>query len=444
MALPGPPVSFLAASPSTSFTAALRGLVNLDAALLGFERFVNRFVQLLLFHGASLGTVINGSKSHASAVPRVYAETQSTAPRMSTQPRAKSGKPRSAKPATTGPRPSFPVVGVGASAGGLEAFSQLLQGLPSDTGLAFVLVQHLAAKHESILPSILSRSTAMPVRQAEEGMPLEPNHVYVIPPGQDMLIHDGNLALRPRASSDRPHMPVDLFLRSLAEVRGGQAVAVVLSGTGSDGTMGCKAVKSAGGISFAQEPGSARYDGMPRSAIAAGCVDLVLTPEGRREITPSGDDYLQPAGELESSPDAKELDPSTRSWPCYTRDPAPISRHTKAHAPAPRAAPMALLRMEHFTEYPLAREEPARGGEPSPGSSHQRDHVLPGSRHVRVPGVPGVPGCCGNGPDAPLRVWVPGCACGERLLMAIALIEAATAVAASPSLQIFGTDVSAR
>src|SRR6267143_1231146 len=211
------------------------------------------------------------------------------------------------------PRNRFPVVGVGASAGGLEALSQLLRNLPSDTGMAFVLVQHLSAKHESILASILARETSMPVQEATEDMPIQPNHVYVIPAGQDMVIKDGTLGLRPRLPPDGRLMPVDLFLRTLAEVQGSQAVAIVLSGTGTDGTLGCKAVKASGGISFAQDPSSARYDGMPRSAIAAGCVDLVLPPdEIAREIQRlSGDDYLRALPEHAhevSVPDPKEGD----------------------------------------------------------------------------------------------------------------------------------------
>src|SRR5439155_277799 len=207
----------------------------------------------------------------------------------------------------------FPVVGVGASAGGLEALSQLLRNLPSDTGMAFVLVQHLSAKHESILASILARETSMPVQEATEDMPIQPDHVYVIPAGQDMVIKDGTLGLRPRLPADGRHMPVDLFLRTLADVQGSQAVAIVLSGTGTDGTLGCKAVKAAGGISFAQDPSSARYDGMPRSAIAAGCVDLVLPPdEIAREIQRlAGDDYLRAGPEHAhemSVPDPREGD----------------------------------------------------------------------------------------------------------------------------------------
>ena len=177
------------------------------------------------------------------------------------------------------PEKPQPIVGVGASAGGFEAFQQLLTALPSDTGLALVLVQHLDPGHESLLAKLLSKATAMPVAEVEEGMTVEPNHVYVIPPNKTMGIRNGTLHLMPRGEPAAKHLPIDYFLGSLAEDRGNRAIGVILSGTASDGTMGLKAIKAEGGITFAQDIKSAKYDGMPRSAIAAGCVDFVLPPE---------------------------------------------------------------------------------------------------------------------------------------------------------------------
>src|SRR6516164_10963367 len=174
---------------------------------------------------------------------------------------------------------SVPVVGVGASAGGLEAFTQMLRALPVDTGMAFVLVQHLAPTHASMLTEILSRATSMPVREAQDQMPVEPNHVYVIPPGTNMVISQGVLRLSPRTETRGQHRPIDPFFRSLAEDQGHKAIGVILSGTATDGTLGLETIKAEGGITFAQEPKSAQYDSMPRSAVAAGCVDFVLTPE---------------------------------------------------------------------------------------------------------------------------------------------------------------------
>jgi two-component system CheB/CheR fusion protein len=175
---------------------------------------------------------------------------------------------------------TIPIVGIGASAGGLEAFTQLLRALPPDTGMAFVFVQHLEARHESMLTKLLAKSTEMPIAEVEQGMLVQPNHVYVIPPNADIDVMNGALNLVVRKDRAGRHMPIDSFFQSLAEHRGARAIGVILSGTASDGTLGLKAIKAQGGITFAQEPESAKYDGMPRSAIAAGCIDFVLPPEG--------------------------------------------------------------------------------------------------------------------------------------------------------------------
>lgn len=178
------------------------------------------------------------------------------------------------------PRRTFPIVGVGASAGGLEAFRSLLHALPAKTGMAFVLVQHLDPEHESLLTRLLSHATRMPVTEVTEGVTVEPDHVYVIPPNKALGIRNGDLHLLARRKQDLKHMPVDSFFHSLAENEGSRAIGVILSGVASDGTLGLAAIKAAGGITFAQDSKSAKYDGMPRSAIAAGCVDFVLPPEG--------------------------------------------------------------------------------------------------------------------------------------------------------------------
>src|SRR5579883_564068 len=172
----------------------------------------------------------------------------------------------------------FPIVGIGASAGGLEAASRLLENLPGDTGMAFVLIQHLDPEHESLLPVILQKSTPMPVAQAREGMPLAPNRVYIIPPGAQMIAYEGKLRLR-RRPEGAPARTVDCFLTSLAQDRGNGAIAVILSGTASDGAIGVKAVKAEGGVVFAQDERSAAQAGMPRSAAATGAVDYILPPE---------------------------------------------------------------------------------------------------------------------------------------------------------------------
>jgi len=172
----------------------------------------------------------------------------------------------------------FPVVGIGASAGGLEAFSELLRHLPEKTGMAFVLVQHLDPKHSSELREILARTTKIPVMEVTDGTAVKPDHIYVIPPNTTMAIGSGVLRLAARTLTRGQHMPIDHFLRSLAENCGNRAIAVILSGTASDGTEGSRAIKAAGGITFAQDEKSAKYSGMPHSAVAAGCVDFVLPP----------------------------------------------------------------------------------------------------------------------------------------------------------------------
>ena len=172
----------------------------------------------------------------------------------------------------------FPIVGIGASAGGLEAFSQVLQHLPLDTGMAFVLVQHLDPAHESALTDLLARTTRMPVREVTNNLLVEPNHVYVIPPNAGTALGRGKLKLLPRKQIGGAFRSIDSFFESLAQEHRDQAIGVVLSGTATDGTLGLKAIKAECGITFAQDQ-SAKYDSMPRSAIAAGCVDFVLPPQ---------------------------------------------------------------------------------------------------------------------------------------------------------------------
>jgi two-component system CheB/CheR fusion protein len=178
------------------------------------------------------------------------------------------------------PDAPFPVVGIGASAGGLEAFTELLKHLPLDSGMAFVLVQHLDPTHDSALPQILARVTSLPVHEAADKLRVRANHVYVIPPNKNLSIVQGVLKLAPRAKARVPLHSIDTFLETLAEDQRERAIGVILSGTASDGTLGLEAIKAEGGITFAQDD-SARYDAMPRSAVAAGCVDYVLAP---REI----------------------------------------------------------------------------------------------------------------------------------------------------------------
>src|ERR1700676_793003 len=173
----------------------------------------------------------------------------------------------------------FPVVGVGASAGGLEAFKRLIKSIPEDSGMAYILVQHLEPTHESILTEILQKVTAIPIQEITNNARVEPNHIYIIPSNKLLTANDGVLQLSPRLPKSEKNMPIDVFFSSLAEVHQSHAIGVVLSGTATYGTLGLKAIKDHGGITFAQEVQSAAYDGMPQSAIDANVVDYILSPE---------------------------------------------------------------------------------------------------------------------------------------------------------------------
>ena len=176
-------------------------------------------------------------------------------------------------------RSSFPIVGIGASAGGLDAFEQFFTHMPPDSGMAFVLVQHLDPTHESILTDLLKKYTRMPVSQVTDKIPVEPNQVYVIPPNRDMALLNGTLHLKAPTMPRGLRLPIDYFFRSLAADQKDKAICIVLSGTGTDGTLGLKTIKGEGGLTIVQSPESARYDGMPVSAINTGLVDVVLPPK---------------------------------------------------------------------------------------------------------------------------------------------------------------------
>ena len=172
---------------------------------------------------------------------------------------------------------TFPIVGIGASAGGLEAFTELLAALPSDTGMAFVLVQHLDPDHPSLLTTLLARTTAMAVEEVQDGVRVQPNHVYVIPPNTSLTLMEGSLRLAQRAGRS-PHLPIDHFFFSLADEQQRLAIGVILSGTASDGAEGIRAIKARCGITFAQDEESAQFRGMPQTARATGAVDYIRTP----------------------------------------------------------------------------------------------------------------------------------------------------------------------
>ncbi|MCJ7764590.1 MAG: chemotaxis protein CheB, partial [Thiovulaceae bacterium] len=174
----------------------------------------------------------------------------------------------------------FPIVGIGASAGGLQAFEDFFNGMPADTdpNMAFILVQHLDPNHKSMLAELIQRCTHMQVFEVEDGMEIEANCIYTIVPDRDMAISKGRLQLLTPSAARSKRLPIDFFFRSLADHQHEQAIGIVLSGTGSDGTQGIRAIKAEAGMVIAQKPDTAGFDGMPSSAIATGLVDFVLPP----------------------------------------------------------------------------------------------------------------------------------------------------------------------
>ena len=193
---------------------------------------------------------------------------------------AQTGEPRDL--ATT--NQTFPIVGIGASAGGLDALKQFFAALPAASGMAFVVLQHLDPTHESLMAELLARHTRMTVQQAQDGMSVQPNCVYMIPPNRYLYVRSGQLHLTEPTEQRGRRMPIDTFFRSLADDQQERAICIILTGTGSDGTAGLRAVKEHGGMAMVQEPKTAAHDGMPRSAIATGIVDFILPVEQMPEV----------------------------------------------------------------------------------------------------------------------------------------------------------------
>jgi chemotaxis response regulator CheB len=170
----------------------------------------------------------------------------------------------------------FLIVGIGASAGGVQALKEFFEHLPKKTGMAYVVILHLSPDHDSRLAEVLQSSTEMPVKQVTEKIKVEPDHVYVVPPNQHLAMQDGAIIVSPNTQIEERRAPVDIFFRTLAEEHGTRAVAVILSGTGANGSMGIKRVKERGGAAFVQNPREAEFNEMPRNSIATGLVDEVL------------------------------------------------------------------------------------------------------------------------------------------------------------------------
>ena len=342
------------------------------------------------------------------------------------------------------------VVGVGASAGGLNACRTLIAGLPSQNEMALIFVQHLEPNHESVLADLLSASTTMTVRQATEGMLVERKNIYVIPPGKYLSVVNGRLHLTPPLARRGARFPIDFLLHSLADQYGARATGIILSGTGSDGTESAKAIRRNGGFIIAQQPSEAEFDGMPRSAIAAGAIDLVL-PLARMP-----DALLKCISVLAEPPEHQESDSSD-----------------SLNLKLPEIIDLLRSRTSHdFRLYKpgtlLRRIERRQGLAGSSGNNigiyletlktdpHELE-LLAGDLLINVTSffrdpkifdilaqkiIPEIVRHADN--DGPIRVWIAGCSTGEETYsIAILFREAILALRPQTKLQIFASDVDA-
>src|SRR5262252_1360336 len=342
----------------------------------------------------------------------------------------------------------FPVVGIGASAGGLEATTALLKAVPNNLGMAYVVLPHLDPLRESAFSEILSRITRMPVRDAKDQTSVEPNHVYVIPPNFEMTIVEGVLHLNHTGEPRIVRTTIDTFLRSLAQDLGNYAIGVILSGTASDGTIGLTAIKGEGGITFAQDS-STKYDGMPASAIAAGCVDMVLPPEGiaKELVRIAQHPYVMGATmpmEHDGTSKAAQMSQIFALLRRATR--VDFSEYKPPTIGRRVARRMALHKIEHLAEYVelLQRDRLEL-------NSLYQDLLINVTSFFRDPGafeaIKSVvyPELLKNRDHTfpPIRIWVPGCSTGEETYShAIALTEYLSEERIETPVQIFSTDLS--
>ena len=341
------------------------------------------------------------------------------------------------------------VVGVGASAGGLEAFTQLLRPLPIDTGMAFVLIQHLDPSHKSMLAEILSRETRMPVQEVRDRMPVKPDRVYVIPPNVQMTIKSGVLHLVARDESDESHKPINHFLHSLAEDKGPQAIAVILSGADADGAEALHAIRGEGGIIIAQDPALSKFSTMPSAAVETGLVDFILPAERIaqeliRIARHPGDPVIRRALEEESVPHGDgEL---ATIYAFLQRDRGIDFTHYKQTTLRRRIQRRMLIQKARTLKnyIKVLQANPVEVGalyddllihvtsffRDADAFANLKKKVFPYITEHRTS-------------KDMIRIWVPGCATGEEAYsIAICLLEFLGDRAAQTPIQIFGTDIS--
>jgi two-component system, chemotaxis family, CheB/CheR fusion protein len=341
----------------------------------------------------------------------------------------------------------FLVVGVGASAGGLEAYTELLAGLPDMPGVALLLVSHLDPEQKSHLAPILSRSCRMPVKEVTEGMAVEVDHVYVIPPGTNMAMTDGHLTLTPRSPRPAPHMPIDHLFRSLSSIQKSRAVGVILSGNGTDGVIALQAIKAVGGVCFAQDEVTARYPSMPRAAAVDGNVDHVMRPrEIARELV-----------RIASHPYARESDQPSTATEVIDGDPvADILNLLRSRTNVDFAyykpttirrrilRRMALRNLQDPSDYVTQ----LRNDDGEVQNLYQ-DFLIRVTQFFRDPEAfealkdkvfPAV--VDGRGDNSVVRIWVAGCSTGEEVYsLAIALLEYLDSRTENVMVKILATDL---
>lgn len=338
------------------------------------------------------------------------------------------------------------IVGIGASAGGFEALGELITHVPVHS-MAFIVVQHLAPHHESALPQLLARSgTRLEVVTATDGMPIEAGHLYVIPPNADLAVMHGVIRLIVPPAPRIPRLPVDFTFRSLADDMGPSAIGIVLSGTGTDGTFGLKAIKAAGGLTFVQEPSTARYDGMPRSALASGAADFCLDPKKiGEELERIVRQPRLPRKPLAAVPASSYQDQLAKLFVLIRSEFGNDLTHYKESTIDRRIERrMTLHRFGRLEDYVSFVQS-------NPGELRAlyKDMLITVTSFFRDPEAfealksQVLPRLIENKePNRPLRVWVPACATGEEAYsIAMCLLEFCEEHARDTKIQIFGTDV---
>lgn len=368
--------------------------------------------------------------------------------KSSAQSKRSAATTRSADSGPAAGEDNFLVAAIGASAGGIEACSELFRNLPPDTGMAFVLIQHLDPNHQSILTELLARETKMSVREVTDGLHLERNHVYVIPPNASMSVVDHTLRIGPREEVRRVHMPIDHFMRALAQEQGVRAIGVILSGSGTDGTLGMAEIQAQGGVTFAQDEASAKYDSMPRSAVGAGCVDYILPPQSiARELARIARHPLI----AKSVPEVAEIVPKDGTdlhsiFQLLRRATGVDFSHYRQTTILRRIQRRLVVhKLDKLGEYVKYIQT-----NPAEIRALYQDMLINVTSFFRNPAVfDGIksevfPAIMQNRPaDSSIRIWTPGCASGEETYsVAISLLEFLGEKATEISIQFFGTDVS--